>query len=64
MVLAKSPHVLLIEVLFGALIFGSTILLHAVTLPVEFDASFRRALPILKVVATSAPRTCRRPVVS
>lgn len=48
MILAKSPHVLLIEVLFGALIFGSTILLHAVTLPVEFDASFRRALPVLK----------------
>jgi hypothetical protein len=25
-----------------------TILMHAVTLPVEFDASFRRALPVLK----------------
>lgn len=48
MAIAKSPHLLLIEVLFGALIFGSTILLHALTLPVEFDASFRRALPVLK----------------
>lgn len=48
MALAKSPHVLLIEVLIGAMLFGSTILMHAVTLPVEFDASFRRALPVLK----------------
>jgi Zn-dependent membrane protease YugP len=30
------------------LIFALAILLHAVTLPVEFDASFRRALPVLK----------------
>ena len=25
-----------------------SIVMHAVTLPVEFDASFRRALPVLK----------------
>ena len=30
------------------MIFAMSILLHAVTLPVEFDASFRRALPVLK----------------
>ncbi len=48
MLLAKSPHVLLIEVLMGVLLFGCTVMLHAVTLPVEFDASFRRALPVLK----------------
>lgn len=47
-VITKSPHLLLFEVLMGAMIFGSTILLHAFTLPVEFDASFRRALPVLK----------------
>ncbi len=29
-------------------ILASTIVIHAVTLPVEFDASFQRALPILK----------------
>jgi Zn-dependent membrane protease YugP len=48
MVIAKSPHVLLIEVAMGVLLFGCTVMMHAVTLPVEFDASFRRALPVLK----------------
>jgi Zn-dependent membrane protease YugP len=48
MVLAKSPHVMLIEVFMGMMILAMTILMHAVTLPVEFDASFRRALPVLK----------------
>jgi Zn-dependent membrane protease YugP len=48
MALAKAPHLLLIEVLAGVMIFALSILLHAVTLPVEFDASFGRALPVLK----------------
>jgi uncharacterized protein len=48
MLLAKSPHVLVFELFIGVLILSTTILMHAVTLPVEFDASFRRALPLLK----------------
>ena len=48
MALAKAPHIVLIEVFVGVMIFAMSILLHAVTLPVEFDASFRRALPVLK----------------
>ena len=48
MALAKTPHVLIIEVAVGMLIMGTTIVMHAVTLPAEFDASFRRALPVLK----------------
>ena len=48
MALAKAPHLLVIEVFVGVMIFALSILLHAVTLPVEFDASFRRALPVLK----------------
>jgi hypothetical protein len=48
MALAKAPHILLIEVFVGVMIFALSILLHAVTLPVEFDASFGRALPLLK----------------
>jgi Zn-dependent membrane protease YugP len=48
LVLAKAPHILLIEVFVGVMIFALSILLHAVTLPVEFDASFGRALPLLK----------------
>jgi Zn-dependent membrane protease YugP len=46
--LAKAPLVVLIEVFAGVMILSMTVLMHAVTLPVEFDASFRRALPILK----------------
>jgi uncharacterized protein len=46
--LARSPHVMLIELAAGVLILGTTIVMHAYTLPVEFDASFRRALPVLK----------------
>jgi Zn-dependent membrane protease YugP len=48
MVLAKGPHVLLIEFAAGVAILGMSLMLHAYTLPVEFDASFRRALPLLK----------------
>ncbi len=48
MVLARAPHILLIEMLVGVLILGMSVLMHAVTLPVEFDASFRRALPVLQ----------------
>ena len=48
MALAKAPHILIIEVFVGVMIFALSILLHAVTLPVEYDASFRRALPVLR----------------
>jgi Zn-dependent membrane protease YugP len=48
MVLARGPHILLVELAAGILILGMTIVMHAYTLPVEFDASFRRALPVLK----------------
>jgi len=48
MLLAKSPHVVIVEVFIGMLIMSITVLMHATTLPVEFDASFRRALPVLK----------------
>lgn len=45
--IAKSPAILLVQVAAIGLIALLTILMHAVTLPVEFDASFKRALPIL-----------------
>ena len=48
MLLLKSPYVVVVELFLGMLILGSTIVLHALTLPVELDASFRRALPLLK----------------
>jgi Zn-dependent membrane protease YugP len=46
--IAKSPHILLLQMFLGLLILGMTVLIHASTLPTEYDASFRRALPILK----------------
>jgi Zn-dependent membrane protease YugP len=39
--------VLALELTAGLGILASTIVLHVVTLPTEFDASFKRALPIL-----------------
>lgn len=45
---AKAPGLVLVQVLAGAAILGSTIFMHLLTLPVEMDASFRRALPLLK----------------
>ena len=43
-----APRRAVIEVFVGVMIFALSILLHAVTLPVEFDASFGRALPVLQ----------------
>lgn len=48
LLLLKSPHVVILEVFAGLVILAMTVVMHAVTLPVEFDASFRRALPILQ----------------
>jgi Zn-dependent membrane protease YugP len=48
MLLAKSPHILILQLFIGVLILSMTILMHGFTLPVELDASFRRALPVLK----------------
>lgn len=45
--IAKSPAILLVQAAAIALIALVTVLMHAVTLPVEFDASFKRALPVL-----------------
>lgn len=44
----RVPAVGLFSLLGGLLTFGSSVLVHLVTLPTEFDASFNRALPILR----------------
>ncbi len=46
--LTRSPVVLLAEVVLGLGILASTVVIHIFTLPTEFDASFKRALPILE----------------
>lgn len=48
MLLMRSPALMLIELAAGILLLGVTVLMHVYTLPVEFDASFKRALPVLK----------------
>lgn len=48
LIVSKSPAILILDFLAGAAIMLSAVAIHAVTLPVEIDASFRRALPVLK----------------
>ncbi len=46
--LSRAPGVGLMTFLSGICILGGPILVHLITLPVEIDASFDKALPILK----------------
>lgn len=46
--LSRAPSVGLITLLGGLSILGGSTLVHLITLPVEIDASFDKALPILK----------------
>jgi len=44
----RAPAIGLLTFLGGILVLGSGVVVHALTLPTEFDASFRRALPLVK----------------
>jgi Zn-dependent membrane protease YugP len=46
--LTKSPIAMLMQIAGGALIMLLSVVVHLITLPVEFDASYRRALPVLE----------------
>ena len=46
--LTRSPVILLGEIVVAIGVMFSTVVIHAVTLPTEFDASFKRALPDLE----------------
>jgi Zn-dependent membrane protease YugP len=48
MILTRKPSIMLLELGAGLAIMATGIVVHLITLPVEFDASFKRALPILK----------------
>jgi hypothetical protein len=48
MAIVKAPALVFVQIGAGLLIMASTVLMHLTTLPVEYDASFRRALPVLK----------------
>jgi hypothetical protein len=46
--LARSPALIGLQIAVVIALMASRLLIHLVTLPVELDASFRRALPILE----------------
>jgi hypothetical protein len=46
--LIRSPAMIALQVGLVILLMGGRLLMHLVTLPVELDASYRRALPILE----------------
>lgn len=48
LLISKNPMLMLVDYLAGAALMLVTIVMHVLTLPVEFDASFRRAMPLLK----------------
>jgi Zn-dependent membrane protease YugP len=43
----KAPILLVLQIVAGLLLLGIRIVVHLVTLPVELDASFGKALPVL-----------------
>jgi uncharacterized protein len=45
--LARSPTLIALQIVLVVLLMAGRLAMHVVTLPVEIDASFRRALPIL-----------------
>ena len=46
--MTRVPLVSLLMILGGLMSLGATTLVHIITLPTEFDASFNRALPLLE----------------
>ena len=58
--ITKSPVITLIAAIIIMGCLSTNVLIHLITLPVEFDASFKRALPILKkYVPKENMRQCR-----
>jgi uncharacterized protein len=44
----KAPILLVLQLIGGLLLLAIRVVVHVVTLPVEFDASFAKALPVLE----------------
>ena len=56
----KSPSITLVAAILIMGCLSTNVLIHLITLPVEFDASFKRALPILqKYVPNENMKQCR-----
>ncbi len=59
-----SPVLLALQVNVGIALLGVRLVFHLLTLPVELDASFRRALPILEAGRFLDAGTCPAPTPS
>ncbi len=46
--LVKSPVLAIVQIIAAVALLGIHVVVHVVTLPVEFDASFGKALPVLE----------------
>jgi len=46
-IFVKVPLLFALQIAAGILLFASEVVIHMVTLPVELDASFGKALPVL-----------------
>ena len=46
-IVVRSPALVALQVIAGIALLGIRVVVHATTLPVEFDASFGKALPVL-----------------
>ena len=56
----KSPFITFIAAIIIMGCLSTNVLIHLITLPVEFDASFKRALPILqKYVPKTNMQECK-----
>jgi Zn-dependent membrane protease YugP len=47
LILVRSPALLILQIVAGIALLGIRVVVHLTTLPVEFDASFGKALPVL-----------------
>jgi len=47
-ILVKTPILLVVQLVAGVVLLTIRVVVHVVTLPVEFDASFGKALPVLE----------------
>jgi Zn-dependent membrane protease YugP len=47
LIVVRSPALLILQILAGIALLGIRVVVHLTTLPVEFDASFGKALPVL-----------------
>jgi Zn-dependent membrane protease YugP len=54
------PALLVLQIAAGLLLMAISVAVHVVTLPVEFDASFGKALPVLARGRYSAWAICPR----